>query len=1013
MLVKNKESLRDEQRELINKQNAIKHNIESINNEQEKLYQPVHNSFDISLRKEQNIIKLHGTIRHADNKTYGFDNDPRCHYVITNEDYEKYPEKHEAFVSLMRIALLQDSFCLIGFSGDDPNFTSWLSWVRDILDRRGREDKEKKIFFIDVSGYPLSESKKLFFNNHYIKHVPLFDDPLKATPERIKSGLIALFKSLSRETIAIKAVQQYRNFWQNYELNPPRGDKSYLYGHKRTQIREIWDNRSFNRLARLESDYTGKKMKLINGLEGIISKGQIDEDTAKLLVIAFKGDFIPLDVGIDLDKFDALRDLLKPYPVISREFELLYLRSLNLAGRNISDYTRKNTSDAYVYESIINTAFRLDFTLMKEQLDSWNPVKLRWKSGKIALGSYFNLEIDTTYSEIEKATETNIQEYRYFLDTILQITFGTEWIGDKDEFYSIHDKKRETVSQELNKLSDNTDYLIKKLSEEKVDFSPRDRTFRTRHMGGDMPLKYSIQYLQVIIEIGLPLQKRHVTLTTKQEWYRAFKKIYTRYPYPCLFYSLQYGDEESFIKRIAEDYVYSNQLSPIHDEILSCCLKAYLMPETPVNIKQGVLSFAPLFFKKVKASSWRQDFEKIVRTFDLSNRDPNRKRLDPPYGFLYAGLLYTSSQVYKVQFINKILSLGDQIDHVDNHLLIAAKKNLSEKFKQRVKASLLIDQLIDAANQVSQYYVIFNLHDLLSPLQKEKIVKKLIQFDFKNCNEGGMFEASSSFSKQNPLLSSKIESGITTNNLLWHNGISYDNGRKIIGYGSNFIRISKIQEYVNFSKSTILILYDKLKESVYDMKLVIDGERDLFIFQSYWARLLIEMHLFLRKNQSTLKAEKEFDKISKLVEKTYLQLSNTESIMSSLISDKDDKVREGVQKLVFEVDCFGIQKFIPEYLVIANRIAAKANPGLNSCINNFSSAMKYEHEKIDIELFKPFLTKILEQYEEYFSNPKATWEISAKKEDVEAAMLQFNEVAKKWYGGNEYWNTHKRLFKQD
>ena len=56
-----------------------------------------------------------GNIRSDSTSKYGFDCDPRCHYIISQEDYDSYREKHEAFVSLMRIALLQDYFCLIDF----------------------------------------------------------------------------------------------------------------------------------------------------------------------------------------------------------------------------------------------------------------------------------------------------------------------------------------------------------------------------------------------------------------------------------------------------------------------------------------------------------------------------------------------------------------------------------------------------------------------------------------------------------------------------------------------------------------------------------------------------------------------------------------------------------------------------------------------------------------------------------------------------------------------------------
>jgi hypothetical protein len=139
-------------------------------------YHLVDNSWRISLSKKyKNIFKLHGNLRLKDMK-YGFDGDIHCHYIIAKEDYADYCEKHEAFVNLMRISLLTESFCLIGFSGDDPNFLNWLSWVRDILEKKDNPSSiSNKIFFIDVSNteYLMSPEKELLFKNHNIESINL------------------------------------------------------------------------------------------------------------------------------------------------------------------------------------------------------------------------------------------------------------------------------------------------------------------------------------------------------------------------------------------------------------------------------------------------------------------------------------------------------------------------------------------------------------------------------------------------------------------------------------------------------------------------------------------------------------------------------------------------------------------------------------------------------------------------------------------------------------------------
>lgn len=65
------------------------------------------------------IIKLHGSVDSAKN------------YIICEEDYRTYPVQYAPLVNTVQQAMLETQLCLIGFSGDDPNFLSWLGWLRD------------------------------------------------------------------------------------------------------------------------------------------------------------------------------------------------------------------------------------------------------------------------------------------------------------------------------------------------------------------------------------------------------------------------------------------------------------------------------------------------------------------------------------------------------------------------------------------------------------------------------------------------------------------------------------------------------------------------------------------------------------------------------------------------------------------------------------------------------------------------------------------------------------------
>lgn len=100
------------------------------------------------------IIKLHGSF-------------PAIRpYVLTTEDYRCYPQTHAAFVNTVRQSFLEHTFCLIGFSGDDPNFLSWAGWLRDNLG-----DYSKPIYLITMD--EPSESRRSLLMRRNIRPVAL------------------------------------------------------------------------------------------------------------------------------------------------------------------------------------------------------------------------------------------------------------------------------------------------------------------------------------------------------------------------------------------------------------------------------------------------------------------------------------------------------------------------------------------------------------------------------------------------------------------------------------------------------------------------------------------------------------------------------------------------------------------------------------------------------------------------------------------------------------------------
>ena len=85
-------------------------------------YQPVTAVGDLTTATAPRVIKLHGTLR------------SETPFIVTEEDYRRYPRRFAPFVNTVRQSLIENSFVLVGYSGDDPHFLEWIGWIRDELD---------------------------------------------------------------------------------------------------------------------------------------------------------------------------------------------------------------------------------------------------------------------------------------------------------------------------------------------------------------------------------------------------------------------------------------------------------------------------------------------------------------------------------------------------------------------------------------------------------------------------------------------------------------------------------------------------------------------------------------------------------------------------------------------------------------------------------------------------------------------------------------------------------------
>ena len=112
-------------------------------------YSLILNKEDLIYSSDPRIIKLHGSFPST------------LPFVITEEDYRQYPKKSAIFVNTVQQTLIENVLCLVGFSGDDPNFLQWIGWIRDNIGK----DIASKIYLVGLFNFSTAQLNLLNSRN--------------------------------------------------------------------------------------------------------------------------------------------------------------------------------------------------------------------------------------------------------------------------------------------------------------------------------------------------------------------------------------------------------------------------------------------------------------------------------------------------------------------------------------------------------------------------------------------------------------------------------------------------------------------------------------------------------------------------------------------------------------------------------------------------------------------------------------------------------------------------------
>ncbi len=889
---------------------------------------PIVRRADLSFSKnKKSIIKIHGSLRNPNkNEDFEFDGNHNQRYIISKKDYDDFPTDHEAFTQLMRISLLQGCFCLIGFSGDDPNFIAWIKWVRDILakDRRdnkdldGNEGKKAKVYLITVDDKTPSPEKQLFYQNHQICTISLKNQTVKEILG--VSDKIDTKKLLEAFLDYLYNKPDYQKLWKEVFLS---NNKSV---NEKT-LNDILELKKTNRIVK----YTHTQERILSEL---YNKESFDNQDIELLLVALKDtSFLPQYYPGLVEKIDNCKKTDEQ----TKQFELLKERC-NTLHFYPSALVSKN--DASIYERILRIAFALDFETFHDELTKWAP-KDSWLQKKASMISLFDKETAKNILLNYIDDKPEIKE-RYYATQLLNLVNGVFPVQYSTVNYE---------NQNLDGLFDLKDALVEQATQEKDDIKPYGDSRKTYTLGGEnVKYGYPLRVLQFLIESGTMINFSFWTFIDAKEWYRVFYVLFEEYPYPTLYYSIQCSNND-ILQRIGQDYAYSSKLyekevPDILDKLLTCILS----DETPVFLTTHILVIAKELFVSVKPTKWEAKFMNIWGNIILPHYQ-DIEVYDEYYKFVCRGLPFLSRKNNKIRVILDCMTNAKAKQDTTISYLYFLHIN---RIKLTTEVSSAIDKFVNEIDVPNEFTIAGNIHLLLSPENLTCITKKIAGIISGNDMPEIALTSTSHFAKDSEEELSVIKTAIVNNRLLWDNGIKDQSASP-----ADFIHFSKFGKKLNWTKAEIEDVFEKLKTK-YDQLLKShwykeDG-KDLFFPMGY-EPLLEEMSRFLCDYEQFLRDRNDYQEIKASVLAELNKKFKHGDVERLIISDNPSEVISGLNQLYREILTSSIEEHLSSIYLIIDRMILKKMEGLLGCFDYIAFYLNeyYPNKALPLEMKQKLL----------------------------------------------------------
>lgn len=962
--------------------------LREVDRKLEDSYLVVTNSSDIALTDEgRNIYKIHGSLRKGPGEEFGFDGDKHTQYIITQEDYTSYEQKHGAFVNLMRIDLLRKQFCIVGVSGGDANFLAWIGWVKDVLDKTGRETGvEKRSYFIHAGNADLSREMKQMLNNHFIMPVVLKDVFPKAKDdrERVKCFLEYVQPSINNTS---KLVAMWKGI-----------DRRTLEPEQTIDI----DDEKLNELCELSTSIVFHKplsvvhyaaVDVVNS--GVRYLNTADEKKWKLWLAASACSLLPARPSM----------LARVEPLVKKSTDLFVKDAFSdVTRRSILLYaptklTKKElATDAYT--TLLRRLFLYDFPSKKdvEYTCATGLDIIRKYSLHVLLFGEQNDEIKAEDIVTKFASPQELVLANDWLKWLVRnsgISIGKVARKYKKDYGTYH-------------LSDYIDSYLREMREKEEPDSYGDVTEKFYIDGRASGYENAAVILNSFVELGVTFAGH--TVIGDNDWIDVIRALMPFHPYPLVFYTIARGSKDNVIKRVAQELIYDGSNCQIASDILKRLLTSLCSKDMPPRLAEPMARFAGYLFTAVPQTKWSKIFrEKVEAYLNYADKESNYNVQRALYWMVSAGVEHIRNKQLKLNLLGRVLETP-QKNRMNNNSLNALAIAASTGLTVRDFEPLAV-KMVSNVTKKEDYLYDYILMNLSSLLNKENLLKISGVLEKIALRNNQLAVAYAYRVKNLPDNAADFKEKLVQRKDVWQSGIT----EMGVHIGDVQVKISLVDKIIHFDDAQVQHIYTDLTETLEKVKGMLNRpdrrveDQGMLSSENTYREMVMDMLLFVHRHQEVLDKNPNYIDVLEELETTYRRCCFNKNIVQMIA---DDEMARAIRGLMLKTEIDSLEKYAVEYKMLMDSLLARKSKYVNYLFLHMSWIIKEHKDFFCREEFVKLLVAVQDIYAAYFrEDNQKRWDIKGcEKETAESCLVTIFDVLTKWGFAHPFWKEYKKKY---